>query len=556
MLGSERLRVGDNRHAIVPPRTEISILYGRTWPATLTDLLMTTPHLDHRPLTVERLINEYNSGQIVIPEFQRDYVWKKGKAPLLLDSLYKGYPISSLLLWQSDEPVRARRAEPRPAHASRVSWLIDGQQRVTTLARTLSGDQGIDVVFNADQEEFLLANAATRQNPSWVRVAELWNPEDYRRLTLNLDSGSAMDRKRNDRYDRVRRILEYEVPLVRMIDHNFKDAVAAFERINTLGIRLKREDIDTARVASRHTGFIAENVAPFLKTINHKGFDRLNVMHLFRACAFVAKPDGRNRTPLHDLEKTDILKAWKKTEQGTEQAISLIKSELGLVSMNILWSGALLVPVIAMCANLGPRERDSKGMIAWLALAALHHRYSASSETKLDEDLKACRESDPIGALLKNLRQNSRASLFAEPADFEGALADKSGLLALYIACMHRGILNFYTGDKILLQDGVDRHHILPRAQFSNTLRASADNVANIAFIVGDVNRAISHSGPEVYLKQLERKVLSSQCIPLDQELWTIAAAEDFWKARRRLLADSFNEFLKHSLVGRRLGST
>jgi hypothetical protein len=190
--------------------------------------------------------------------------------------------------------------------------------------------------------------------------------------------------------------------------------------------------------------------------------------------------------------------------------------------------------------------------VAWLALAGLLHRYSRSSDTALDQDLKACREADPIGALLKNLRQ-VRSTLVALPSDFSGALADRSGLLALYIACMNRGILDFYTGAKILLQDAVDRHHILARAQFPAHSRARADNVANIAFIVGDVNKSIGQSGPEVYLKRLEPRVLKSQCIPPDQSLWVIDRADDFWESRRELLAASFNEFLRESLPQRRL---
>jgi hypothetical protein len=258
---------------------------------------------------------------------------------------------------------------------------------------------------------------------------------------------------------------------------------------------------------------------------------------------------------LHELEKNEVLTAWKKTERATEQAIGLIRSEFGLVNMDILWSGALLVPIIALCASTSPQQRDSKGLLAWLALAALLHRYSGSSETKLDEDLKACREADPIGSLLKNLRQH-RSSLVAESNDFSGALADRSGLLALYIACLKRGILNFYTGEKVLLQNEVNRHHILPRGQFPEHSRASADNVANIAFIVGDVNKSIGQSGPEVYLKNLKSDVLKSQCIPTENKLWAIDRAADFWAARRELLAESFNDFLKDSLPQRRLGSS
>ena len=148
-----------------------------------------------------------------------------------------------------------------------------------------------------------------------------------------------------------------------------------------------------------------------------------------------------------------------------------------------------------------------------------------------------------------------RSALVAEPSDFSGALADKSGLLALYIACMHRGILDFYTGSKVVLQNAVDRHHILPRAQFPDLSRATADNIANIAFIVGDVNKSIGQTGPEVYLKRIDPRVIKSQCIPSDDGLWAINLAEDFWAARRELLAESFNDFLRDSLPQRRLGS-
>src|ERR1700693_5206674 len=196
---------------------------------------MTQPRLEHHIVKVKQLIDDYRSGRIVIPEFQRDYVWKKSKAPLLIDSLYRGFPISSLLLWQSDEETRSRRRDPRPTRASLMNWLIDGQQRDITLARTMSGDEGIAVVFNPKEDKFRLANAATRNDRNWIRIAELWDDELYRQLRRNLTGGAAAD-KREALFEKARRILDYEIPLVRMVDHTFKDAVLAFERINTLGV--------------------------------------------------------------------------------------------------------------------------------------------------------------------------------------------------------------------------------------------------------------------------------------------------------------------------------
>src|SRR6185369_4817940 len=251
---------------------------------------MIEPRLEHQAVKIRQLVEDYRLGRTVIPEFQREYVWKPNKAPRLTDSLYQGFPISSLLIWQSGEVARARRRDPRPTRAATVNWLIDGQQRVITLARTMSGDEGIDVVFNPDERVFALANAATKRDPNWFSVAELWEDELFRQLRRNLQGGRLAE-KREESFEKVRRILDYEVPVVRMVDHSFAAAVNAFTRINTLGVRLKREDIESAKIAARHSGFIADEVAPFLAKLRNQGFTRMNVMHLFRACAFVARPD-------------------------------------------------------------------------------------------------------------------------------------------------------------------------------------------------------------------------------------------------------------------------
>ena len=170
-----------------------------------------------------------------------------------------------------------------------MSWLIDGQQRVITLARTMDGDEGIDVVFHPERDEFRLANAATRNDRNWFRIAELWDDEMYRQLRR---AASGLADKREAQLEKVRRILEYEVPLVRMVDHSFDDAVKAFTRINTLGVRLKLEDIESAKIAARHSGFTTDEVIPFLESLKQHGFTRVSVMHLFRACP----------SPTHDFD--------------------------------------------------------------------------------------------------------------------------------------------------------------------------------------------------------------------------------------------------------------
>jgi hypothetical protein len=511
--------------------------------------------MDHRleiqTVKIEQIIDDYRSGRLVIPEFQREYVWKKSRAPRLVDSIYRSFPISALLLWSSEGDVRSRRRDPKPTRGHAISWLIDGQQRVITLSKVLSGDEGISVVFNPAEDFFRLANAATGKDENWVPVSEILDDELYRQLRKSLPDGIKGER-REAKFESVRKLLDYEIPAVHMKNFSFDQAVDAFTRINTLGVKLKTEDIESARIAAKHTGFIADEVTPFVAELKNQGFSRLNVMHLFRACAFVALPDGRSRTPLHELSRSDVLSAWPTTKRATKEAMALIRNEFGLVNMDILWSGALLVPVIALCASQSVRERDPKGVAGWLAMASLLHRYSKAAETALDQDLRACRSDDPVGKLLTNVRREAGA-FGAIANDFSGAINDKGALFASYIACRHNGLRDLFSDSQILLQANVDRHHILPRAQFDEAKRAKADTIANIAFVTGEANRSIGSASPDVYLKKLDRQTLASQCIPLDVPLWRIDRAEDFWRARRELLAQAFNSYLRKLLPGRRI---
>lgn len=514
---------------------------------------MPDPRLELQPVKVRDLVADYRAGKLVIPEFQREYVWRKNRAPKLVDSLYRGYPVSVLLLWNTEENPRARRKDPRPSRAGLLSWLIDGQQRVITLSRVLAGDEGIEVVFHPDRDLFKLANAATSRDVKWYRVSDLLDDESFRQVRRGLPENNA-GRAREAAFERVRRILDFEIPAIKMLDHSFDAAVDAFIRINTHGTKLKRQDIESARVAARHTGFIADEVAPYLTELRQQGYSRFNVMHLFRACAFAARPDGRMRTPLHELERSEVQAAWNTTKRAVSDTLALVRNEFGLVNMDILWSGALLVPVIAYHIATTPRERDTRGIAGWLAMAALLHRYSGASETALDQDLRACRESDPVGRLLSNLRKDS-GWIGSEPDDFEGALMDKGALFASYVACRHRGLKDLFSGSPIMLQKNIDRHHILPRAQFRADRQSAADTIANVAFINGGTNRSIGAASPEVYLAEVAPDVLNSQCIPPSRRLWRIDRAEEFWTARRDLLAEAFNDALKALLPSRRIGS-
>ncbi len=59
--------------------------------------------LGHEPLY--RLVEKLASGEIVLPDIQREYVWAGAQIPQLLDSLYREWPVGSVLLWTTNLSV-------------------------------------------------------------------------------------------------------------------------------------------------------------------------------------------------------------------------------------------------------------------------------------------------------------------------------------------------------------------------------------------------------------------------------------------------------------------
>ena len=138
----------------------------------------------------------------------------------------------------------------------------------------------------------------------------------------------------------------------------------------------------------------------------------------------------------------------------------------------------------------------------------------------------------------------------AVAGDFKGAINDRGAMFAAYIACRHMGLRDLFSGSQMVLQAHVDRHHILPRAQFPERVRTKADTIANIAFISGEVNRSIGAASPDVYLEKLSTEVLESQCIPSTRVCGTLIAQRSFGMPAKSCLLTASTVFFERCFLG------
>ena len=98
--------------------------------------------MQQQNIHIGTLVDMSKRGELRLPEIQRHYVWQATRVRDLLDSLYRGYPSGSILMWETDEPVPTRDfaiAQETTAFAGR-KLLLDGQQRLTSLTAVLGGE--------------------------------------------------------------------------------------------------------------------------------------------------------------------------------------------------------------------------------------------------------------------------------------------------------------------------------------------------------------------------------------------------------------------------------
>ena len=123
---------------------------------------------------IDRLIPKIEEGDIKIPAFQRGFVWNQNQVLELLDSIYRDYPIGSILLWNSNERLKSTRniggfliPDREPEYP--VNYVLDGQQRLATIYGVFCRDRRkvpqsdryevapdiFEIYFDLDDEEFV-----------------------------------------------------------------------------------------------------------------------------------------------------------------------------------------------------------------------------------------------------------------------------------------------------------------------------------------------------------------------------------------------------------------
>lgn len=222
---------------------------------------------------VDRLMKLAWSGQIRVPHFQRGFRWGQEDVKRLFDSIVKGYPVGNLLFWVRSAP----RGEVKlgtlhfPVEAmNQALWVVDGQQRIVSLANALHPQGQTDTRFalSYDLERRQFIQTPTEENPLIVPLPTLFDLRGILSWFAKYPEVVEYVEYANEINQSLR---QFQVPAYQVSDADVTVLQDIFSRVNSYGKRLSRaeifsgltatdEDTQNEGIASLTIDLIAERV--------------------------------------------------------------------------------------------------------------------------------------------------------------------------------------------------------------------------------------------------------------------------------------------------------
>ena len=520
-------------------------------------------------MDINTILSQIDLGSYAMPVFQRGYVWNRDQVRKLMNSLYKGYPIGELLVWNTTTDPSISRGDG-PLTPGNVNLILDGQQRMTSLYGIIRGCPPkffdgnaysfTNLYFNVDEEIFEFYMAAKMKNdPTWISVTDLMKDGAavfvQKKLLSDPENSSFWfsHMAALTRLDAIKS-MEIHVQTVSGPDKTIDVVVDIFNNVNSGGTKLSKGDLALAKICGEWSE-ARDELKEILNKYKQAGYD-FTIEWLLRCITvFLTKQPYFNI--LGQIPVDEVKRALPKTNEMIGTCLDYIGTRLGLDHSKVLGSPFAIVTMIGYIQQRGGKLSGIKEwdkLLFWYVHAFLWGRYAGSTESALAQDLNEVNKGTGIEGLLKLLKQ-SRGDLTIRPEDFWGWSTGARFYPLLYLLTRTNHARDWGTGVELknsLLgkNSTLEVHHIFPKDILykAGKSKAIVNALANYAFLTKDTNLEISNTPPEQYMPVYTAKVpgaVESHWIPMDPMLWKIEHYEEFLKQRRINLAAAANALLE-----------
>ena len=218
-------------------------------------------------MQISSILDYIDNGHMALPEFQRGYVWGREQVRGLFQSLYRGHPVGSLLVWATDASTATHRGDGKLAPGV-VKLLLDGQQRITSLYGVIRGKPPrffdgnakafTDLRFNLASEDFeFFQPIKMRDDPLWIDVTEVMQKGNagIGVFLTTLSQNPENLPKIGEYVGRLNQLLgirdkAFHIEEVTGADKTLDVVVDIFNRVNSGGTKLSKGDLALATICA------------------------------------------------------------------------------------------------------------------------------------------------------------------------------------------------------------------------------------------------------------------------------------------------------------------
>ena len=354
------------------------------------------------------LISEIQKGQIKIPKFQRDFVWSIEKTAKLLDSILKGYPIGTFILWETNERLNdikniGNLELPPVPDDIKVQYVLDGQQRITSLYAAYLGasiqkegekkitnygsifvdlegdiDNNDEQIIVSEQPEntFITLNEILNFNDNLLEIKEQFSDDQFKKIHQYSQTFST-----------------YDFSTVVLRKEDIDSAIEVFTRINTGGQTLTLFEIMSAKTYDEEQNFdMQDRFQKLLKELeSNSKYNTISSTVILNVLGLIlSKNKECKRKVVLQLDKQRIIDIWDDVISALKDSIDYFRSVYRIPVSTLLPYDALLVPFSYFFYHHkeNPKGEQIKYLEEFFWRISLSYRYSSSTESKLAQDIK------------------------------------------------------------------------------------------------------------------------------------------------------------------------
>ena len=470
------------------------------------------------------LISEIQKGQIKIPKFQRDFVWSIDKTAKLLDSILKGYPIGTFILWETNERLNdikniGNLVLPPVPDDIKVQYVLDGQQRITSLYAAFLGasiqKEGEKKITNYGSI-FVDLEGDIDNNDEQIIVSE--QPETKNISLKDLLNSKYSDLRENYSNEDIDKIQEYketftsyDFSTVVLRKEDIDSAIEVFTRINTGGQTLTLFEIMSAKTYDEEQKFdMQDRFQKLLKQLKVSKYETISSTVILNVLGLIlSKNKECKRKVVLQLDKQSIIDIWDDVISSLKESIDYFRSVYRIPVSTLLPYDALLVPFsyFFYYQKEKPKGEQIKYLEEFFWRISLSYRYSSSTESKLAQDIKR------IDQILNGERPNyDELKVFlSSPRDLIDTNFSAGNSYCKAVLCLlaYSEPKDFQDNGKVILDNSwlkmansKNYHHFFPKSYLRKQGIGNENSIVNITLVGADLNkRKIRAKAPSIYIQ-------------------------------------------------------